>query len=220
MPTRKDFLRSETSLIQTIGRAARNVDGRVILYADQVTGSMERAMAETGRRREKQEEYNNEHGITPESIKTNIRDIMGSVYERDHVLIEAGDGIGEFGDTATIGHNFEAVIADFEARMRAAAADLDFEEAARLRDEIKRLRATELAVTDNPTTKVVQIRRAQRRARHHAAQTGQEPPSPARSGFRWARAWSAVPDRAEGPRSTMGRGGMRGGWKAKKFKKK
>ena len=81
---------------------------------------------------------------------------MGSVYERDHVLIETGDGIGEFGDTATIGHNFEAVLADLETRMREAAADLDFEEAARLRDEIKRLRATELAVTDNPTTKVVQ----------------------------------------------------------------
>ena len=111
---KEGFLRSETSLIQTIGRAARNVDGRVILYADQVTGSMERAMAETSRRREKQAAYNTEHGITPESIKTNIRDIMGSVYERDHVLIDAGDGTGEFGDTATIGHNFEAVIADLE----------------------------------------------------------------------------------------------------------
>ncbi|MGD9924218.1 MAG: excinuclease ABC subunit UvrB [Pseudorhodoplanes sp.] len=150
---KEGFLRSETSLIQTIGRAARNVDGRVILYADQVTGSMERAMAETNRRREKQEAYNKEHGITPASVKKNIADILDSVYERDHVLIDTGDGRGDFAEAATIGHNFEAVLADLETRMREAASDLDFEEAARLRDEIKRLRATELAVSDNPTTK-------------------------------------------------------------------
>ncbi|MEA2928496.1 MAG: excinuclease subunit, partial [Hyphomicrobiales bacterium] len=151
---KEGFLRSETSLIQTIGRAARNIDGKVILYADSVTGSMERAIAETNRRREKQVEYNTQNGITPESIKRSIHDIMNSVYERDHVLVSTEGGLAGFSeDGATIGHNFEAVISDLEQRMRAAAADLDFEEAARLRDEIKRLRATELAVVDDPTAK-------------------------------------------------------------------
>jgi excinuclease ABC subunit B len=149
---KEGFLRSETSLIQTIGRAARNVDGRVILYADQLTGSMERAIAETDRRREKQVEYNTLHNITPESIKRSIHDIMNSVYERDHVLVEIGDG-GMADDVISIGHNFETVLADLETRMREAAADLNFEEAARLRDEVKRLRATELAVVDYPTAR-------------------------------------------------------------------
>jgi excinuclease ABC subunit B len=149
---KEGFLRSETSLIQTIGRAARNVDGKVILYADQITGSMQRAIAETDRRREKQVEYNTANNITPESIKKSIGDIMNSVYERDHVLVEIGDG-GMADDVISIGHNFETVLNDLETRMREAAADLNFEEAARLRDEVKRLRATELAVVDDPTAK-------------------------------------------------------------------
>ena len=113
---------------------------------------MERAIAETDRRREKQVEYNTANGITPESIKKSIGDIMNSVYERDHVLVEIGDG-GMADDVISIGHNFEAVLGDLETRMREAAADLNFEEAARLRDEVKRLRATELAVVDDPTIK-------------------------------------------------------------------
>src|SRR5262249_26246306 len=152
-----------TSLVQTIGRAARNIDGRVILYADTVTGSMERAIAETNRRREKQEAFNAANGITPESVRRDIADILESVYERDPVLISTRGGPARSGDeeaAATIGHNFEAVIADLETRMREAAADLDFEEAARLRDEIKRLRATELAVIDDPTAKAIAIARS------------------------------------------------------------
>ncbi|PNU02455.1 excinuclease ABC subunit UvrB [Novosphingobium guangzhouense] len=141
---KEGFLRSETSLIQTIGRAARNVDGRVILYADRITGSMERAMAETDRRRAKQEEYNVEHGITPQTIKRRIADIVADTASRDGVVVDLED------DTTNnlVGHNLRAYIEDLEKRMRAAAADLEFEEAGRLRDEIRRLEQSELGLPE------------------------------------------------------------------------
>lgn len=142
---KEGFLRSETSLVQTIGRAARNVEGRVILYADRITGSMERAIAETDRRREKQLEYNAEHGITPKTIQKNIADIVAHAASKDQVTV-ATDEDDKDGPNNLVGHNLRAYIEDLEKRMRAAAADLEFEEAGRLRDEIRRLESEELGL--------------------------------------------------------------------------
>jgi len=138
---KEGFLRSETSLIQTIGRAARNVDGRVILYADRITGSMERAMRETERRREKQHEYNLANGITPQTIKRNISDVIGHLSSRDQVTVEIDEDRPHM-----VGHNLRSYIEDLEKKMRKAASDLEFEEAGRLRDEIRSLEAEELGL--------------------------------------------------------------------------
>ncbi len=139
---KEGFLRSETSLVQTIGRAARNADGRVILYADKMTGSMERAMAETGRRRTKQEAFNLEHGITPTSIKRGISDVLRDVSQADYLDVPIDDE----GTQHLVGHNLKAHIADLETRMKTAASNLEFEEAGRLRDEIRKLESSELGL--------------------------------------------------------------------------
>ncbi|MBY5699656.1 excinuclease ABC subunit UvrB [Rhizobium leguminosarum] len=198
---KEGFLRSETSLIQTIGRAARNVDGKVILYADQVTGSMKRAMEETSRRREKQMVYNQEHGITPESVKARISDILDSVYERDHVRADisgvSGKGFADGGNL--VGNNLQTHLNALEKSMRDAAADLDFEKAARLRDEIKRLKAAELAVMDDPMAR--EESKAMEGVRRNAKATRESLlPAGGPDGSRQAARPRSVPDRAdEGP---------------------
>ena len=220
---KEGFLRSETSLVQTIGRAARNVDGRVILYADQSTGSMQRAIAETNRRREKQQEFNRANGITPQSIRRDIGDILGSVYEADHVRVEVE--LAEEG--ALVGNNLRAHLDALEKDMRDAAADLDFERAAALRDEIKRLQETELLVADDPLARNSGIDNTrQKRARD--ARRGK---AAHRSGGRQTGAKSlfskpglddmggtptGVPVGRPAPRSTSGKPGQRGGFKANK----
>ena len=143
---KEGFLRSTTSLIQTIGRAARNVDGRVVLYADVMTNSLRRALEETARRRARQQAWNTEHGITPQTIRRDISSALQSVYEQDYVTVDAleGEETAQF-----IGKDLKATIAELERKMRAAAADLEFETAARLRDEIKRLESLDLGLAPN-----------------------------------------------------------------------
>lgn len=171
---KEGFLRSETSLIQTIGRAARNADGRVIMYADRVTGSMERALAETNRRRAKQIAYNEEHGITPATVKKNVEDILAGLYKGDVDMNRVTARI----DPKRQGSNLAAVLDGLRNDMRKAAENLEFEEAARLRDEIKRLEAVDLAVADDPLARQQAVERAaedavRSKGRSTAGQPGQ-----------------------------------------------
>ncbi len=144
---KEGFLRSQTSLIQTIGRAARNVDGRVVLYADTMTRSLRSAIEETERRRNKQRSWNEAHGITPISIKRTIGKVLESVFEQDYVTVAP---VKDSAATEFVGRDLKATIAELEKRMRAAAADLEFEEAARLRDELRRLEALDLGLEPPP----------------------------------------------------------------------
>ena len=143
---KEGFLRSETSLVQTIGRAARNAEGRVIMYADRMTGSMERAIGETDRRRTKQMAYNEAHGITPATVKKNVEDILAGLYKGDTDLARVTAKI----DKPLHGANLEAVLDGLRTDMRKAAENLEFEEAARIRDEIKRLETVDLVISDDP----------------------------------------------------------------------
>ena len=151
---KEGFLRSETSLIQTIGRAARNADGRVIMYADRITGSMERAMRETDRRREKQQAYNEAHGITPTTIRKNIEDVLEGVWKGD---TDAARITAQVEKGPKAGANLQAHLEALRRDMMKAAENLEFEEAARLRDEVKRLEAVELAVADDPLARQAEI---------------------------------------------------------------
>lgn len=178
---KEGFLRSETSLVQTIGRAARNADGRVIMYADRITGSMERAMGETNRRRAKQEAYNIEHGITPMTVRKNVEDVLAGLYKGDVDMNRVTAKVEPM-----MGANLAAHLDAMRLQMRKAAENLEFEEAARLRDEVKRLEAVELAVADDPL------------ARQSAVEAAAE---------------AAVGARG---RSTAGRAGQRGGNKRSK----
>ena len=171
---KEGFLRSETSLIQTIGRAARNADGRVIMYADRITGSMERALAETDRRREKQVAYNIEHGITPATVRKNVEDILAGLYRGDVDMNRVTAQV----EKPLYGGNLQAHLDGLRADMRKAAENLEFEEAARLRDEVKRLEAVDLAVADDPLARQQAVEKAAeeavgKRGRSTAGRPGQ-----------------------------------------------
>ncbi|MFT6105473.1 MAG: excinuclease ABC subunit B [Paracoccaceae bacterium] len=176
---KEGFLRSETSLIQTIGRAARNVDGRVIMYADRVTGSMQRAIDETDRRRKRQMAYNIEHGITPTTVKKNVDDILSGLYKGDVDMNRVTAKI----DNPLAGGNLKTVLDGLRTDMRKAAENLEFEEAARLRDEVKRLEVVEMTIADDPMARQFAVAKAAEDAQKSSG------------------------------RSTAGRGGMRGGVK-------
>jgi excinuclease ABC subunit B len=152
---KEGFLRSKTSLVQTIGRAARNIDGRVILYADTMTASLRYALEETERRRTKQTAWNEAHGITPMSVKKHIGEALASVFEQDYVTIAP---VKDSGVSNLVGRDLKSSIAELEKRMRAAAADLEFEEAARLRDELKRLEALDLGLPAPPPAATASFR--------------------------------------------------------------
>ncbi|MXU64614.1 excinuclease ABC subunit UvrB [Oceanomicrobium pacificus] len=169
---KEGFLRSETSLVQTIGRAARNADGRVIMYADRITGSMERALSETNRRREKQMAYNAEHGITPETVRKNVSDILQGLYEGDTDQARITAKV----DAPQVGANLQAHLDGLRKDMLKAAENLEFEEAARLRDEIHRLEEVELAVADDPLARqaaIAAVSESKPSARSTAGRPGQ-----------------------------------------------
>ena len=153
---KEGFLRSETSLVQTIGRAARNAEGRVIMYADRITGSMERAMRETNRRREKQGAYNILHGITPETVKKNVDDVLAGLWQGDTDMSRVTATL----EAPMVGANLAAHLEGLRTQMRKAAENLEFEEAARLRDEVKRLQAVELAISDDPLARQSEVQEA------------------------------------------------------------
>ena len=157
---KEGFLRSETSLVQTIGRAARNEKGRVIMYADRTTGSMERAIGETNRRRERQMAYNKLHGITPATVKKNVEDVLAGLYKGDTDMSRV---------TAKIspdlqGANLKTILGGMRDDMRKAAENLEFEEAARLRDEVKRLETVSLTIADDPLARQYAVGQAVEKA--------------------------------------------------------
>ncbi len=157
---KEGFLRSETSLVQTIGRAARNSDGRVIMYADKITGSMERAIGETNRRRIKQMAYNEAHGITPQTVRKNVEDVLAGLWQGDTDQARITAKV----EKAMVGANLAAHLNELRVQMRKAAENLEFEEAARLRDEVRRLEAVELAVADDPLARQSEVENAVKEA--------------------------------------------------------